>query len=613
MATSNNKRINVSELDFDNIKTSLKSFLKGQSEFSDYDYEGSALSTLLDILAYNTHYNGIYTNLAVNEMFLDSASKRSSVVSLAKMLGYTPRSARSARATVNVSIMSPTSHPDVVTLPSMQPFLTKIDNVSYTFYNVSDVTVAVGTNGTYNFNNLEIIEGTPLQNKYIVQSGARYIIPNSNVDISTIKVRVQETAGSDTFETFTLSETITQVDNNSKVYFIKEIDDGLYELTFGDGVIGRQLSEGNVINIEYFVSSLEAANNTSQFTYNGVQLLGSNLSVSIVNNSYGGASVEDISSIKFNAPRLYSSQNRTVTPDDYKSIVYNLFPQAKSITVWGGEDNSPPIYGKTFICVKPKDSERLTNIQKEYIVNTILSPRSIVSISPTIIDPEYFEIELTSYVYYNPRETTKTVSEIETIVKDAILDYNETELGRFDSILRFSKLSKLIDDSDNSITNNITRLVIKRQFEPIYNISSEYKIYLINPISQEGNKNGDVISSSGFYIPNSTDVHYLDDDSNGNIRLYYLNTNFDKVIVNPTIGTVDYTGGLITVRNLVIVSLASPTFYFTIKPDSYDVVSALNQIVQISAENLTVNAIADTTASGDTGAGTNYTFQSIRS
>ena len=609
----NNKRITVSDLDFDTIKANLKTFLQGQSEFSDYDFEGSGLSVLLDVLAYNTHYNGVYTNLAVNEVFLDSASKRASVVSLAKMLGYVPRSAKCARAVVNATITTPTSSPSTVTLPANQAFNTSIDGVSYTFYNRSAVTAARNTAGNYVFSNLPIVEGTPLQYKYTVASGVRYIIPNANMDIDTLTVRVQENANTDFFQVYTRAESLTAASSTTKVYFIKEIDDGLYEISFGDGVIGQQLDNGNVITLDYFVSGLETANTAGDFTYGGTSLLGSSLSVTTVSRATGGASPEDINSIKFNAPRMYAAQNRAVTPEDYKAIILSQFPEASSVTVWGGEDNDPPVYGKTFICIKPRDASKLTNLQKQFVVNNILEQRNIVSITPEIIDPEYFNIKVTSFVYYNPRETTKTPTQIETIVKDAILNYNATELEKFDGVLRFSKLSRIIDSADPAIVNNTSRIMVRRQFAPVFNISSEYRLNLINPISQDGGKQGDVFASTGFFIPNSTQVHYLDDDSFGNIRLYYIGPNFDKVIADPAIGTIEYEAGRVVVRNLTITALDDVIFEMQVKPESYDVVSALNQIVQIDPTLLQVEAIADQTINGDLRAGYNYDFQSIRS
>lgn len=613
MSNTNNKRIQVGELDFDAIKTNLKNFLKGQEEFSDYDFEGSGLSTLLDVLAYNTHYNAIYNNLAVNEMFLDSASKRASVVSLAKMLGYLPRSAKCATAVVNATVTAPTSSPATVTIPRLQPFTTSIDNVTYTFYNLSAQTVARSPVGTYAFTDLTLCEGVPLQYKYTVAPGVRYIIPNANADLSTLTVSVQENSTSDIFEIFTKAEDLTSINEVSHAYFIKEIDDGLYEISFGNDNLGKALSNGNVVTLDYMVSSLDAANNASNFTYGGATIAGSSLSVVTTSAASGGAEPETIDEIKFNAPKYYAAQNRAVTPDDYVSLILKNFPEADTISVWGGEDNNPPVYGKTFICVKPKDASKLTNLQKEFIRNNILASRNIVSITPEIVDPEFFNIKVTSFVYYNPRATTKTATQIETIVKDSILRYNEEDLGRFDSVLRYSKLVRTIDQSDPAIVNNITRIMIRHPHSVTYNIPTQYLLNLINPISQDGGKQGEVFASTGFYIPNSNEIHYLDDDAQGNIRLYYTNTAFEKVIVNPTIGTINYEKGEVIVRSLTIRALDGPFFEWQVKPESYDVISALNQIVQIDPEILRVEAIADNTINGDLQAGYNYTFQSIRS
>ena len=609
---NNNKRIQVSELDFDAIKSNLKTFLQGQTEFQDYDFEGSGLSVLLDVLAYNTHYNGIYTNLAVNECFLDSASKRASVVSLAKMLGYMPRSASCATATVTATVTSPTSSPSTVTIPAMQPFTTSIDNVSYTFYNRSAVTTALAS-GAYTFTGLVLTEGTPLQYKYTMAPGVRFIIPNANADLNTLTVSVQQTSSSDVYEVYTRADTITEITELSHVYFVKEIDDGLYEISFGNDNLGIALSNGNVVTLDYMVSSLEEPNSASSFTYGGVTLAGSSLSVTATAAASGGASSESIDEIKFNAPKYYAAQNRAVTPDDYKAIILKNFPEAQTISVWGGEDNNPPIYGKTYICIKPKEASKLTNLQKEFIKNNILDSRNIVSITPEIVDPEFFNIKVTSFVYYNPRATTKTAAQIETLVKESIMRYNDDDLERFDSVLRYSKLTKIIDETDPAIINNITRIMIRHPHEVTYNIATQYVLDLINPISQDGGKQGEVFASTGFYIPNSTELHFLDDDANGNIRLYYLNTNFEKVIVTPDIGTINYDTGSVVVRSLTIRAIDGAFFEWQVKPESYDVVSALNQIVQIDPTLLTVEAIADDTINGDMQAGYNYQFNSIRS
>jgi len=529
------------------------------------------------------------------------------------MLGYTPRSAKCAKAIVNLSLTNPTTSPATLTLPARQPFTTSVDNQTYTFYNTSAVTVARSQTGSYTFTDVELIEGTPLEFKYSVSPGVRFIIPNPNVDLDTVNVLVQETASSDVFDVYTKESSITNVQPESKIYFVKEIDDGLYELTFGNDVLGKALKNGNLVTIQYTVSSLDAPNSASNFTYDGVTLLGSNVSVVATTAARGGDLPESIPEIKFNAPKFYSSQNRTVTSEDYKSIIYANYPRAQTVAVWGGESNKPPVYGKVFICIKPKDAARLTNLEKQSIVTDILTPRNVLSITPEIVDPAIFNVRITSFVYYNPRVTTKTPKEIETLVKDSILDYDSNELQRFDSVLRYSKLTRTIDESDESITNNTTRLTISHPQRVIFNISAQYDLELINPIVRSNGTVGEEsFLSSGFYIPNSNDIHYLD-DANGAVRLFYFNNNTQKVIVNPNIGTIDYQNGRIIVKNLNIRALAQQTFEWNIKPESYDVISALNQIVQIDPENLVVNVIADNTANGDTQAGYNYQFTSIRS
>jgi hypothetical protein len=608
-----NKRIQVGDLDFDEIKTNIKAYLKGQDEFSDYDFEGSALSTLIDVLAYNTHYNGIYTNLAVNESFLDSASKRASVVSLAKMLGYLPRSASCPKAKINLLLSNANPSATTATLQKEQPFRTVIDGKTYVFYNTAPHTVSRNTAGNFVFENVDIVQGSKITHTYTVSPGQKYLIQNANADLSTLAVSVKPNASSNLSYTYSTAESLTEVSSTSRVYFIKELEGGTYEINFGDGVLGKILDSGNVVSLEYYVSDLEAANYAKNFTYSGSDILSSTASVVTISAASGGASGEDIDSIKFNAPRMYAAQNRAVTPDDYKTLVYSKYPIAKSVTVWGGENNNPPVYGKTFICIKPNDATKLTQLQKDYVRNNILNQRNIVTITPEVVDPEYFNIKVTSAVYFNPRKTTKTAAEIEEIVKQEIFNYDETELQKFDGMLRYSQLVRLIDDADPAITNNITRIMVRRQFAPSYNISAQYRLTLINPISQDGGQQGKVFASTGFYIPNSTRIHYLDDDANGNIRLYYVNSEQEQVIINKAIGTINYSEGEVTVRNLTITKLDGPIFEMQVKPESYDVVCALNQIVQIDKSLIEIRAIADQTATGDLQAGYNYDFESIRS
>jgi hypothetical protein len=611
MAQKNNK-INVTELDFDNIKNNLKEFLKGQSEFSDYDFEGSGLSVLLDILAYNTHYNALYNNLAVNELFLDSAVKRNSVVSLAKMLGYTPKSAKCATATVNINITSSSVGPNTVSIPAYTIFSSVANGSTLTFYN-REILNVTGSASSYNIQNVILYEGTYLTNKYTVADGTRFIIPNVNVDLDTLKVRVQQNSTSSEFNTFTLASSLMDVNQTTRAYWIKEIDNGLYELVFGDDILSAGLSNGNIVNIEYMVSNLDIANGARSFTYSGTPpYSGATTSVSVVSPASGGGASEGVESIKFNAPKYYSAQNRAVTVDDYKTLIYNNFADAKSVAVWGGEDNNPPIYGKTFICVKPKSSTKLTVQQKSIIITEILGPKNVVSVSPEILDPEYLNISLDISVYYNPRETIKSASDIQNLVINTIYSYDDVDLQKFDSVFRHSKLSRLIDMCDNSIVNSNMKVLIRRKISPRYNVSAQYIIDIINPIYTTGLAQNNIYSN-GFYIYGSDLVNYLDDDGSGNIRLYYLGTSAEKIILDPSIGTVDYAGGILNIKNLHITGIVDADFEISIRPSSYDVVSAYSQIAEIARDHLTVTAIADETINGDTRAGKNYTFTTSRS
>ena len=590
--------------------------MKGQSQFTDYDFEGSGLSVLLDVLAYNTHYNALYTNLAVNEMFLDSASKRASVVSLAKSLGYTPSSATSARAVINMAVTNPNQTPSALTLPQYSSFSTVIEGRNYTFYNASEVTI-VPVGGLYTFTNLELVQGTPLSFKYTVTDGQQFIIPNANADLSTLKVRVQESSTSDNFTTFIAATSLVDLAADSNVYFTKEIDGGLYELVFGDNIISSGLTNGNVVHLDYFVTKGSEANGARSFTYNGSNLIGGTPVITTVSIAAGGTEVESIDSIKYNAPRLYAAQNRAVTPDDYKALIYASFPYAQSVSVWGGEDNNPPVYGKTYICVKPYDVTKLTQQQKSDIKTTLLASRSVVSITPEIVDPEYINIALDVTVYYNDRKTIRSASEIATLVTDTIFRYDDANLQRFDGVFKHSHLSRLIDTTEPAIVSNITTVLMRRKVAPRYNVSAEYTLNLINPIFTAGVPE-DAITSTGFYIKGSEELHFLQDDGVGNMQLYYnvasnnANTGSTKFIVNPKIGTVDYANGIMNLKNLNITSLGDIDWEISFKPQSNDVVSAYTQVAQIARDHLTVRAIADKTANGDLRGGKNYTFTSSR-
>jgi hypothetical protein len=614
MAT--NKNITVAELDFDAIKSNIKTFLKAQSTFADYDFEGAGLSVLLDILAYNTHYNALYTNLAVNESFLDSASKRSSVVSRAKEIGYVPHSATGATATVNIVVSGTTSSPATLTLPAYSSFSSTIDGANYTFYNTEAiVTSRVGS--TYTFTGVQIKEGTPLTFEYTVADGVQYILPNSNVDLSTLKVRVQDNPSSSNFKTFVNQEDIINLDGITQVYFIKEIEGQLYELEFGNDTIGKALVSGNVVNLTYMTTNKTEGNGARLFTYTGSTLLGGTVAVTTTTPAVGGTDIESIDSVRYNAPRSYASQNRAVTVEDYKSIIFRLYPEAQTVNAWGGEDNVPPSYGRIYLSIQPISTSILTDVQKEYIIREILKQKNVVSITPIIVDPEYINLEISTAVYYNPRLTIKTETELKDLVINTIKAYNTENLESFTGIFRHSNLSSQIDATEDSIISNITTIKLHREIEVQYNSNSTYTIYLGNPIYNSGVPE-ESITSTGFYIQGNENIMYLEDlptlaTNNGVLKMYYYVGDIKTYF--RTFGTIDYSNGIVTMPELEITGIDQTTsdiFELIIKPQSNDVVSVRNQLVTIPDSQISVSVILDKVSVGDSAGGANYQFTSSR-
>ena len=378
------------------------------------------------------------------------------------------------------------------------------------FYTISDLLSPTTTSSTYTFSNVTLIEmSTQINNKYTVADGARYLIQNPNADLSTLTVKIQDYAGSSNITPYTFADNIVNIDGTTKVYWIKELDDNLYEISFGNGIIGKQLTNGNVINLSYSISSLDGPNGANIFNFTGVPQTGISYSATTTSPASGGSLPEDIESIRFNTPRAYSAQNRAVTNNDYKAIISSNFQEAKSVNVWGGEDNYPPMYGKAFVCIKPKSTDYLTTAQKDYIYNNILSGRNILTVQPTIVDPTYITIIINTAVYYNDLLTTRTAESLKSLVIDTINTYNNTDLEQFDGVFRFSKFSRLIDECESSIINNITTLLLKMDVAPKYNINANYTINLLNPIYYSGAAEN-IVASNGFYINGSQNIYYLE-------------------------------------------------------------------------------------------------------
>lgn len=600
---ADNERIKVDELDFNSIKTNLKTYLKGQSKFRGYNFEGSALATLIDILAYNTHYNALYNNLTINEMFLDTASKRNSVVSLAKMLGYTPRSATASTAVVNMVVSGYQSEDNTLVLPKYTPFNAITEDGTFTFYTLGETITPISTDGKYRVNSITVKQGRPVTQTFIVEPGSRYILSNSNIDVSTIKVFVTANISTVNATNYTLGNDIASLSSNSEVYFLKEMEDNLYEVYFGNDILGKKPASGNVVTVQYLVTDGSAANGSKGFKYSGSAFGGGTVSVSTIKSGYGGGEQETIDEIKFNAPKHHVMQNRAVTETDYKNIIFKNFPNTQTVNVWGGEENDPPYYNKVFLAIKPKDALYLTPEEKSYIKNQIIKPKSLLTVTPEIVDPEYLQVVVNTTVYYNPNATPNSVDTIKGRVLQTIKDYGATNLSKFDSVLRYSKLVSKIDASDKGITNNITTITLRREVVPKFDMNAEYYINIGNPIYYSEVPEESIITT-GFYISGLSEIYYIRDDGLGNLVLYY-NSASGEVVVNDKIGYYNNKTGLIVIPELNISALEGNTFEFLIKPQSNDVASVRNQIVVLAESLIDVNVTSSRS-------GSNYIFTSSR-
>ena len=613
-------KLEISELDFDGIKGNLKTFLSQQDEFTDYDFEGSGMSVLLDTLAYNTHYLAYNANMLANEMFIDSADLRSSVVSKAKQVGYTPTSTTASTATIDVLVNNASGAS--LTMSRGTKFTTTVDSQSYSFVNNADVSITP-TDGVYKFSNLSVTEGSYLNYKYTVSTSdidQRFIIPNDNVDTTSLTVKIQESSSDSTTNTYKLATGITGLDSTSKVYFLQEVENGRFEVYFGDGALGTAIADGNIVIFDYVTCNRDAPNGASTFTLSGSVGGFTSATITTVSNANGGTGPESISSIKYNAPRDYSTQDRAVTAEDYKVLVKSLYANAQAVQVYGGEDAEVPSYGKVYISIKAKSGSNLTVTTKDSIVQS-LKKYAVASVRPEIIDPETTYITLVVSFKYDSGKTTKDVSTLQTNVTNAIATYNNNTLEDFTGMFRYSKVLESINGADTSILSNITTIKMYKYFTPTLSEGLKYTLSfnnaLYNPHSGHNATGGGIISSTGFKISNdsSENEHFLDDDGAGNIRVYYL-SGTTRIYTSTSFGTVDYTTGEIILTSANITSIsnidgaASTRVRVFAIPNSNDVVPVRNQVLEIDTSNSTITGNIDTVESGSSQAGTSYTTTS---
>jgi hypothetical protein len=618
MATIKSSNINITDLDFEDVSASLKEYLKGQDTLKDYNFEGSNISILTDLLAYAAHTAAFNANMVASEMFLDTAQIRKNVVSRAKELGYTPSSRTAAKATFDLTVISPQvsgSTPSNLTINRGHEFTTIYDGTSYTFIALDNKTITP-REGAFKFLDLDIYQGRLTTDVYRYDSqvaNQRFPMLNGNVDTSTITINV---TSNNVVTAWTKAGDLTGIRSTSTVFYIQENDEGLFEIYFGDGVIGASPKDGDEISISYLVTAAEHANGASIFSM--ATSINGNSAVTLANitSASGGKDIETTDQIKFSASKFYTSQNRLVTVSDYKAKLQDLYPGADSIAVWGGEDASPAQYGKVFVSIKPSQySNNLTTTEKSTL-KTSLSDLSVLTVRPEVIDSEILQILVSTNFKYDPTKTSQTKSALETLVKAAIMSYDKNSLAGFDTLFRHSQLTTKIDSAEQSLLSNITTVKLRKNYAATVDgtkstIKLDFGNKLYNPHTDHNKVGGGVVTSTGFFVSGDTKNYFFDDDGSGNIRKYYAD-GATRVYVDNTAGTVDYGTGVININTLTYssTSITDGSIDFTIIPNSNDVISVRNQLLDITASEISVTGVADTVASGETSAGVGYTTSS---
>ena len=603
-----NSAIRVTDLNFSQIKNNLKTFLRAKPEFTDYDFEGSGLSNLLDLLAYNTYQQSIYVNMVGNEMFLDSAQIRNNVVARAKMLGYTPTSARGSQATLRVTV-TPTSNLTSVTIASNTLFTSTLDGIQYKF--TTDKPYVLLQSQGYNSNTVIIKEGEPITQKFTVDtsSAQRFVLDNNNIDTTSIKVRIQTSSANTTKTTFTQATNLVDVQANSNVYFIQENEDGKYELLFGDDILGKAVDNGNIVITDYRVVNGSLTNGANNFVSPSSIGGQATFTVSVANNASIGANAESTASIKFNAPKSFQRQNRAVIKNDYARTILAEAPDIEAVSVWGGEDNDPPIYGKVYIAAKPSGGNLLSDQRKAELV-TLLQSKNVVTISPTFVDATYLYVVPSITVRYDVAATTLVAGQISDKVATAVVNFETASLTLFDKKFRESEFIADMVAADPSIKGaNITYRMMKR-FTPNQNVTTSYSIAFNNGISNPHAGHSGAVASTSFTFQNQT--CFLDDDGNGVLRIYYLDSQNQRTYLNTSAGTVDYSSGLCVIKSVIITS--SDTIEVSVKPAINDISPTRNMLLLISKASIDVvndsTGVVESSVSNVTTAGTTETITS---
>ena len=605
-------KISVTDLDFDDIKANLKSYLKVQTQFQDYDFDGSGMDVLLDVLAYNTHYMGYYANMVSNEMFLDSASLRSSVVSHAKHLNVIPTSITAPTAYLNMTF-TPVGSPTSLTIAKDTQFKTVISGISYNFTTTTATTI-IPISGVYSVSNLAIKEGIILTNSYIANladPGQRFLIPNANVDTSAITIKVQNSASDSTVVVYADGNAfdITTITSTQKVYFLQEVEEQKYEIFFGDGAVGKQLVNGNIIFIEYLITNGVAGNKASSFTASGTVagLTSANYTLTVATAATGGAAIESIRSLKNNAPKLYQAQKRSTTKEDYKALLLGERTDIESLTVYGGEEASPPVYGKVYIAIKPTGNTSYSNTTKDAIKTDILKKSNVVTVIPEIVDPIFYYILVETIINYDPVVLITTEDILKSAIDTSINSYFISNLQKFDQKFRYSVLTKAIDNTDSSIRNSKTSVKYQLRITPVtLGTTNTYTLEFNASLTKS------TVVSTAFTASDGNTYYLLDDGvgiikvvraiyTSGVVTTYTPTTYFTLPDGSTNQGTIDYTTGKVVLNNFnpYLITDGTSNIKFTVTPDTnnQDVTPLREQILTtdtIDTTAIVINMVAET-------------------
>ena len=603
----------VNALEFNQIKAQIKEYLRSQDQFSDYDFEGSSLTVLIDTLAYNTYYTAVNANLAVNEGFLETAVMRENVVKLARMIGYTPKSARSARTTVDIAVQTPFPYPKSVTISAgLVVNFTGLDNNNFVFSIPTDTSQSVDSlTGIATFSNTVLFEGLFLTDTFVKDTTQRqrFILTNEKVDTTSMIVEV--TSGTIT-EKYLQATDITKINSTSKVFFLEESEYQIPEILFGDGVIGKALTNGDVVTVKYTTSSGNGANGLKVFENIGTyrdnlgNAISSGITITAVSFPDGGAEPETTESIKFGAPKFYSAFGRAVSTQDYEAIVPQVYPNVSSIACYGGEEAEPPEFGKVFLAIKPKNADKLSLSEKNSVLKK-LREYSVAAIQPTIIDPSILYVDLVSFVYYNPNNTRRTPAEIKNLVIVTLTALNSSgEFNKFGGKFKYSKTQNIIDDAERSITSNITRIMMRKNITVDLNQRVNYKICYGNRVNQQSSTDPAIISSGFKIVGDDINTYYLNDDGAGTLRLYYVKGTGEFEYIDGLWGSVDYDMGEIVINDLILQStvVANNTLQLKAVPKSNDLVSLRETYITLGIDNSVITVVEDTISSGSNLSGT---------